>query len=95
MDAFSADERVILSGLSRSRLAQALAIAVVALLAAIDVILLIRSPGGAGKIEPNRIVSPWEKSQAPPQFLDRSAVRVVEVDTRESRRSPSTVAAIR
>jgi hypothetical protein len=50
---------------------------VVALVCAIGMVMLGLNIGPAGKIDANRLVSPRDRSAAPPAFLSRASVRVI------------------
>ena len=48
------------------------------LLFCIDLTVCLVSPGGRHKIDANGFVSPWDKSKAPPPYLHRSQVRIIQ-----------------
>lgn len=48
------------------------------LLFCIDLTICLVNPGGKHKIDANGFVSPWDKSKAPPPYLHRSQVKIIQ-----------------
>jgi hypothetical protein len=78
-----------LAGALSHRRRQAYALAI-ALLCAIMAVAVRISTGPPGKIDANRLVSPWDRSAAPPPCISRDAVRVIRtLDPHRSAAKPT------
>ena len=70
---------VVLSRHKRSAWAMA-----VAFVCAAAIVLIGLATGSTRKIDANGLLSPWDRSAAPPPYLTRSAVRIVDARPRRA-----------